>query len=58
MVHGSTPEEVRQDGKELHIMRVLGLNMAWFLKLKEAGEKLGIPLPVQEEKREAANFIR
>ena len=58
MVHGNTPEEVRQDAEGLQIMRVLGRNMAWLLKLKEAGEKEGIPLPAQEETRMATNFIR
>ncbi|MBP5579238.1 MAG: flavodoxin family protein [Ruminococcus sp.] len=58
MVHGNTPEEVMQDEEGLQIMRVLGRNMAWFLKLKEAGEKAGIAPPEQEEKRIATNFIR
>ncbi len=58
MVHGSTPEEVGQDREGLQIMRVLARNMAWFLKLKEAGERAGIPLPAQEEARIATNFIR
>lgn len=58
MVHGNTPDEVRQDAEGLQIMRVLGRNMAWLLKLKEAGEKAGIPLPAQEETRIATNFIR
>ena len=57
MVHGNTPEEVRQDEEGLQIMRVLGRNMAWFLKLKEAGEKAGVPLPKQEEVRIATNYI-
>lgn len=58
MVHGNTPDEVRQDAEGLQIMRVLGRNMAWMLKLMEAGGKAGIPLPVQEETRMATNFIR
>ena len=58
MVHGNTPEEVMQDEEGLQIMRVLGRNMAWFLKLKEAGKKAGIPEPVQEEARISTNFIR
>ena len=58
MVHGNTPEEVMQDAEGLQIMRVLGRNMAWFLRLKEAGEKVGISLPEQEETRIATNFIR
>lgn len=49
MVHGFTPEDVRKDLEGLQIMRVLGRNMAWFLKCKEAGLKAGIPLPEQEE---------
>ena len=58
MVHGNTPEEVRQDAEGLQTMRYLGRNMAWLLKLKEAGAAAGVPLPVQEEKRISTNFIR
>ncbi|MBQ8972189.1 MAG: flavodoxin family protein [Clostridia bacterium] len=58
MVHGNTPEEVAQDAEGLQIMRQLGRNMAWFLKLKEAGQAAGIPLPEQESTRIATNFIR
>ena len=58
MVHGNTPDEVMQDEEGLQIMRVLARNMAWMLKLKEAGEKAGVPLPNQEEQRIATNFIR
>ena len=58
MVHGNTPEEVLKDEEGLQIMRVLGRNMAWLLKLKEAGKAAGIELPVQEKSRIATNFIR
>lgn len=58
MVHGNTPEEVKKDEEGLQIMRYLGRNMAWLLKLKEAGEKNGVELPEQEETRFATNFIR
>ena len=58
MVHGNTPEEVCKDEEGLQIMRYLGRNMAWLLKLKETGEKVGIALPKQEEIRKATNFIR
>ena len=58
MVHGNTPEEVLQDEEGLQIMRTLGRNMAWLLKLKEAGNAAGVPLPKQEEQRVATNFIR
>jgi len=57
MVHGATPEQVRQDLEGLQIMRVLGRNMAWFLKLIEAGKKLGVPYP-QQENYIFTNFIR
>jgi multimeric flavodoxin WrbA len=57
MVHGNNPDEVRQDLEGLQIMRVLGRNMAWFLKCKEAGIKAGIQFPVREE-GVSTNFIR
>ena len=57
MVHGNEPAEVLQDEEGLQTMRALGRNMAWLLKLREAGDKAGIPLPEQEE-RIATNFIR
>ena len=58
MVHGNTPEEVRLDAEGLQIMRALGRNMAWLLKLIEAGRMAGIPLPRREEIRLTTNFIR
>ena len=57
MVHGNTPDEVRQDKEGLQIMRTLGGNMAWLLKSIEAGEKNGIEKPLPEP-RERTNFIR
>jgi multimeric flavodoxin WrbA len=57
MVHGSTPEDVKKDLEGLQIMRVLGRNMAWLLKCKEAGIKAGVPFPRQED-RVFTNFIR
>jgi len=56
-VHGSTPEEVRQDLEGMQTMRTLGRNMAWFLKCKEAGIKAGVPYP-QKEEPARTNFIR
>lgn len=58
MVHGNSPEEVKQDEEGLQIMRYLGRNVAWLLKLKEAGDKVGVPLPAQEQQRISTNFIR
>ena len=57
MVHGNTPEEVKQDLEGLLTMRILGRNMAWFLKCKEAGEKAGVPMP-KREPGVSTNFIR
>lgn len=57
MVHGNTPEEVKQDLEGMQTMRTLGRNMAWLLKCIEAGKKAGIQLPVHEA-RTATNFIR
>ena len=45
MVNGSTPEQVREDQEGLRNLRMLAKNMIWLLRCKEAGEKMGIPLP-------------
>ena len=58
MVHGSDPEDVLKDAEGLQTMRMLARNMAWFLKLREAGDKAGVPLPKQEEVINFTNFIR
>lgn len=58
MVHGSNPEDVLKDAEGLQTMRMLARNMAWFLKLREAGDKAGVPLPKQEEVINFTNFIR
>ena len=57
MVHGNTPDEVRQDLEGLQTMRTLGRNMAWLLKCIEAGKKNGIEFP-EHEAKVATNFIR
>lgn len=57
MVHGNTPDEVRQDAEGLQIMRTLGRNMAWLLKSIEAGRAAGLTFP-EREPRVATNFIR
>ena len=56
-VHGNTPEEVMQDKEGLQIMRTLGENMAWLIKIADAGKKAGVPMP-QYEKGVGTNFIR
>ena len=57
MVHGTKPEEVKQDQEGIQTMHILGRNMAWFLKCREAGEKAGVPFPEQEPIT-FTNFIR
>ena len=57
MVHGNTPEEVKQDEEGLQIMRTLGNNMAWLLRCIEAGAAAGVEVPATEEKIKT-NFIR
>jgi multimeric flavodoxin WrbA len=57
MVHGNTPDEVRQDKEGMQTMRTLGHNMAWLLKSIEAGKKAGIEKP-KLEPQERTNFIR
>ena len=56
-VHGSNPEEVRQDLEGMQTMRTLANNMAWLLKCIDAGKKAGVPLP-ELEPRIWTNFIR
>lgn len=57
MVHGGTPDEVRQDEEGMQIMRILGKNMAYYLKCVEAAKEKGIKMPEQEEIT-FTNFIR
>ena len=55
-VHGTTPEEVRQDEEGMQTMRTLGGNMAWLLQCIEAGKAAGIALP-ETEAVVRTNFI-
>jgi multimeric flavodoxin WrbA len=57
MVHGNSPEEVRQDEEGMQTMRILGKNMAWMLKCIEAGKNAGIEKPELETKIKT-NYIR
>ena len=57
LVHGNSPDDVKQDLEGLQIMRVLGENMAWLLKCIEVGKNTGIN-PPQTEKKIWTNFIR
>ena len=57
MVHGATPEDVIKDEEGMQVMRILGRNMAYYLKCIEVGKEKGIELPKQEETT-FTNFIR
>lgn len=57
MVHGATPDDVRKDEEGMQIMRILGKNMAYYLKCIEAGKERGISQPASEEIT-FTNFIR
>ncbi|MDP4290915.1 MAG: flavodoxin family protein [Bacteroidota bacterium] len=56
VIHGAGAGEVLGDAEGMQIMRVLGKNMAWLLKMKEATTH-SIE-PPQIEKKEKTNFIR
>lgn len=56
VVHGRNPGEVLQDHEGIQTMRVLGKNMAWLLKMKEAS--MDIITPPEKERKEVTNFIR
>ncbi len=57
MVHGAVASDVAEDKEGLQTMRILGKNMAYFVKCIEAGKKAGISLS-EPEKKEITNFIR
>ncbi len=58
MVHGFTPDDVRQDLEGLQVMRMLGKNMAWMLKSIDAGKKAGVNPPQPEAVDMRTNFIK
>lgn len=57
MIHGNTPDEVKQDEEGMQTMRTLGNNMAWLLKSIKAGKEAGIEEP-KNEKTIKTNYIR
>lgn len=54
VIHGREPGEVLQDHEGNQVMRVLGKNMAWLLKLVAAGKTQA---PAREDKI-VTNFVR
>ena len=55
VIHGRSPGEVSQDTEGVQIMRVLGKNMAWLMKLVEHGKST--ITPPQREDKIYMNFI-
>ena len=56
VIHGRVPGEVLKDEEGVQIMRILGKNMAFLLKMVEQGKK-NIPAPEREAKT-MMKFIR
>ncbi|HOQ10549.1 MAG TPA: flavodoxin family protein [Syntrophomonadaceae bacterium] len=56
VIHGTLPGEALQDEEGVQIMRVLGKNMAWLLKLVQNGRGV-VEEPAMEAKTRT-NFIR
>lgn len=57
IVHGAKAKEVRQDKEGMQTMRILGKNMAYFLKCRDIATKMGVSVPEQEP-AVLTNFIR
>jgi multimeric flavodoxin WrbA len=55
VIHGTQPGEVTQDLEGAQIMRVLGKNMAWLMKLIENGK--GTIVPPEKENKAFMSFI-
>ncbi|MBP1865461.1 hypothetical protein BD780_001997 [Clostridium tetanomorphum] len=56
VIHGTAPEEVIGDEEGRQIIRVLGKNMAWLMKLVENGK--GTVKEPEMEDKVFTNFIR
>ncbi|MDO7787860.1 flavodoxin family protein [Desulforamulus aquiferis] len=56
VIHGTRPGEAVQDEEGVQIMRVLGKNMAWLMKVIEQGK--GSIKPPEKEAKKFFNFIR
>jgi len=56
VINGKAPGEVMQDEEGIQIMRILGKNMAWLMKLIENGK--GIVKKPEIEEKIFTNFIR
>ncbi len=56
VIHGMAPTESADDDEGVQTMRVLGRNMAWLMKVIEAGKAHVEPPPLEE--KVFTNFIR
>ena len=56
-VHGTNPDEVRQDAEGMQTMRNLASNMIWMMRCFAIGKKSGVPYP-DTETGARTNFIR
>ena len=56
VINGRLPGDVMQDEEGIQIMRILGKNMAWLMKLVENGQ--GIIKEPEREEKIFTNFIR
>ena len=45
MVHGTNPDEVKQDLEGMQVMQILGENMAFMLNCKNVAMKMGLAMP-------------
>ena len=57
MVYGTNAEEAEQDEEGMRTMRVLGHNMAYFLRCREAADAAGVAAPPVEPPART-NFVR
>lgn len=57
VIHGMVPGEAPQDEEGMHVMRTLGQNVAWLLKLLEHGRGI-VDEPRPELPKPRTNFIR
>lgn len=57
VIHGRNEGEALQDSEGRQILSILGKNMAWLLKMKEAAAACSVT-PPEKEKKVSMNFIR
>lgn len=58
MIHGAKAADAEQDLEGLQVMRNIGHNMAWMIRLIALGKENGLPFPAPETPRARTNFIQ